>query len=65
METYSLMRQFADSWMLLALFLVFVGVILFTFRPGSTRAQRDAAESIFRHEKRPAQTAGAAQEEAR
>lgn len=40
---YETMRQFADSWGLLALFLFFVGVILFTFRPGSRKSADDAA----------------------
>ena len=55
METYSFLRGLADSWALLVLVLFFVGVILFVFRPGSRRKHKDAAESIFRNEKRPAQ----------
>ena len=54
MDLYSITRQFADSWALLGLFVIFIGVILFVFRPGSRKAQKDAAESIFRHENRPA-----------
>ncbi|MFN4131047.1 MAG: CcoQ/FixQ family Cbb3-type cytochrome c oxidase assembly chaperone [Paracoccaceae bacterium] len=54
METYSFLRALADSWALLVLVLVFVGVILFVFRPGARRVQKDAAESIFRNENRPA-----------
>ncbi|MDO5647559.1 cbb3-type cytochrome c oxidase subunit 3 [Paracoccus sp. (in: a-proteobacteria)] len=54
METYSLLRAFADSWALLALTLFFVGVVAFVFRPGARRAQQDAANSIFRNETRPA-----------
>lgn len=54
MERYSFLRELADSWALLALVLFFVGAILFVFRPGARRLQRDAAESIFRHETRPA-----------
>ncbi len=54
MAIYSLMREFADSWALLALFVIFLGVILFVFRPGSRAAQDDAANSIFRNETRPA-----------
>ncbi|MFD0981778.1 MULTISPECIES: cbb3-type cytochrome c oxidase subunit 3 [Tropicimonas] len=54
MDTYSLMREFADSWMLLFLVLVFLGVILWVFRPGSAKAQRDSANIIFRHEDAPA-----------
>ncbi len=54
MDLYSLMREFADSWALLALTLIFLGVVLFVFRPGAARLQRDAAESIFRNEDMPA-----------
>ncbi|MDO5643892.1 MAG: cbb3-type cytochrome c oxidase subunit 3 [Paracoccus sp. (in: a-proteobacteria)] len=54
MDIYTWMRQFADSWALLALFLIFIGVILFVFRPGARAAQDDAARSIFRNETRPA-----------
>ena len=54
MDRYSFLRQLADSWVLLVLFLVFLGVVLFVWRPGSRRLHRDAAESIFRNEKRPA-----------
>lgn len=54
MEIYSFLRELADSWVLLALTLFFLGVVLFVFRPGSRKVQRDAAESIFRHETRPA-----------
>ena len=54
MDTYSFLRQLADSWVLVALTLLFIGVVLFVFRPGARRAQQDAAESIFRNETKPA-----------
>lgn len=54
METYTLLRLFADSWVLLALTLFFVGVVFFAWRPGSRAVHQDAAESIFRNEQRPA-----------
>ena len=54
MEPYSFLRQLADSWALLLLTLFFVGVILFVFRPSGRASQKQAAESIFRHETRPA-----------
>ena len=54
METYSLLRQFADSWMLLVLFVFFVGVILWAFRPGSNKTHRDTASIPFRNEDKPA-----------
>ena len=51
---YSLLREFADSWVLLALTLFFVGAIVWAFRPGSSRAYKDTANIPFRHEDRPA-----------
>lgn len=54
METYSLLRHLADSWGLLALFLVFLGVVLWAFRPGSRDVHDDIASSIFRDDRRPA-----------
>ena len=47
-DTYSLMREFADSWALLALFLFFVGAFFWVWRPGSRRLHDAAAQSIFR-----------------
>jgi cytochrome c oxidase cbb3-type subunit 4 len=44
----------ADSWALLALTLIFLGVILWAMRPGSNAVHRDIANSIFRNEKQPA-----------
>ncbi|MDR9428515.1 MAG: cbb3-type cytochrome c oxidase subunit 3 [Salibaculum sp.] len=58
METYSLLRQFADSWMLLALFIFFLGTWVWAFRPGSRRVHEDAANTIFRHEDAPAEDDG-------
>ena len=49
--SYDFMRQFADSWGLLYLFALFVGVILFTFRPGSKSKAKQTAESIFKEDK--------------
>lgn len=43
METYTAMRHFADSWGLLAMALFFVGVVLFTFRPGGKKSADEAA----------------------
>ena len=55
METYSLLRQFADSWMLLSLFAFFVGMGLWVFfRPNSTKTYEDVAHIPFRHEDKPA-----------
>jgi len=54
MEEYTFLRQLADSWMLLALFAFFVGVVLWVFRPGSKAVHRDTADIPFRHEDKPA-----------
>lgn len=54
METYSLLREFADSWVLLMLTAFFVGVVVWALRPGSAAAHRDTAEIPFRHETKPA-----------
>ena len=65
METYSLLREFADSWMLLFLTLVFTGVIFWAFRPGSRRTHDDIAASIFRNDEKPATDSADRAKEAR
>ena len=35
MTQYDVMRHLADSWALVVMFLFFVGVTVFAFRPGS------------------------------
>lgn len=54
MDTYSFLRQLADSWVLLALFVFFVGTWFWAFRPGSRKLHDDAADVVFRHEDGPA-----------
>ncbi len=54
MDTYSLLREFADSWFLLVLFLFFIGVVIWAFRPGSRAVHKDIANIPFRHEDKPA-----------
>jgi len=54
MELYTLLRQFADSWALLALFIIFIGIGFWAWRPGSRPTHDEAARSIFRDDKRPA-----------
>lgn len=50
MDTYSFLREVADSWVLLAMFSFFVGAIVWAFWP-SQQAERDAASMIpFRNE---------------
>jgi cytochrome c oxidase cbb3-type subunit 4 len=45
METYTILRAFADSWFLLAMFAFFLGACLFAFWP-SLKAHRDDAAGI-------------------
>jgi cytochrome c oxidase cbb3-type subunit 4 len=54
MDTYSLLRQIADSWVLLAMFIFFLGVIVWAFRPGSRAVHDDTASIPFRNEDHPA-----------
>jgi cytochrome c oxidase cbb3-type subunit IV len=51
---YTTLRHFADSWGLLFMFLMFVGLILWVWRPGSRKLHQDSAEIPFRNEDRPA-----------
>ena len=44
LELYTLLRQFADSWALLGMTLFFLGVVLFTLRPGAKALAQDAAQ---------------------
>ena len=62
METYSLLREFADSWVLLGLFLFFLGVFAWVFRPGARRVHEDIANSIFRNDKKPGPQSPASKE---
>ena len=42
MDTYSLLRQIADSWVLLAMFCFFVGAGIWAFLPSQKAAREDA-----------------------
>ncbi|WP_342070042.1 cbb3-type cytochrome c oxidase subunit 3 [Yoonia algicola] len=53
MDKYSLLREIADSWVLLAMFIFFLGVIVWAFRPGSRKVHQDTASIPFRNEDRP------------
>jgi cytochrome c oxidase cbb3-type subunit 4 len=43
MEKYTFLREFADSWGLLAMMLFFIGAIVILFRPGAKAMHDDAA----------------------
>jgi len=44
MEHYTFMRELADSWGLLAMFVFFAGAALFAFRPGSKAIYDEVAQ---------------------
>ncbi len=52
METYSFLRHFADSWLLLAMTVVFLGVCVWAFRPGS-RAVHEEVGQLDLPQRRP------------
>lgn len=50
METYSFLRQLADSWVLLAMVLFYLGVCVRVFLPSRKAPNADAAQIPFRNE---------------
>ena len=50
MDTYSLLRQIADSWVLLAMFIFFLSVVVWAFLPSQRQARSDAAQIPFRND---------------
>ena len=53
METYSFLRELADSWVLLAMFVFFLGVIFWAFRPGSSAVYKPVADIPLRDDEAP------------
>ena len=49
-STYETMRQFADSWGLFAMVVIFTVLVAWPFRPGGRQHSDDAANVIFRDE---------------
>ncbi len=49
-STYELLRQLADSWGLMAMVVVFLGLIAWPFRPGARKHSDEAATMIFKDE---------------
>ncbi len=58
MDTYSLLREIADSWVLLAMFIFFLGTIVWAFRPGSRSVHDETSQIPFRNEDRPGEAHG-------
>ncbi len=51
MDTYSILREFADSWALVAMMVFFAGIVAFVFRPGSREIHDDISQIPFRNDK--------------
>ena len=64
MEQYTFLRQLADSWGVVAMLLVVLGASAWTLRPGSRPLHDDAAKSIFRNDKSPAEVPNPTRKEA-
>jgi cytochrome c oxidase cbb3-type subunit 4 len=50
METYSFLRELADSWVLLGMFAFFIGAGIWAFLPSQASAREDASMIPFRNE---------------
>jgi len=50
METYTILREIADSWVLLVMAAFFIGVVVYTLRPGSKKVHDDIAQIPFRND---------------
>ncbi len=48
---YNTFRQFADSWGLLYLFIVFIAVIVYVYRPGSKKIADEVAKIPLEEDK--------------
>ncbi|MBC6441974.1 MAG: cbb3-type cytochrome c oxidase subunit 3 [Rhodobacteraceae bacterium] len=48
METYTFLREFADSWVLLALILFYIGTIAWAFRPGARATHEEISRIPLR-----------------
>ncbi len=47
---YNSLRHFADSWGLVAMFVFFIGAVIFVMRPGSKKQYDDAAQIPFKED---------------
>ena len=50
MNTYSFLRELADSWVLLAMMVFYIVACLWAFRPSARAANEEAANIPFRND---------------
>jgi len=50
MDTYSFLRELADSWVLLAMVLFYISACLWVFRPSARAANEEAASIPLRND---------------
>jgi len=50
METYTFLRELADSWVLVAMFAFLIGAYVWAFLPSQKHAREDASMIPFRNE---------------
>lgn len=50
MDTYSILREIADSWVLLGMFGFFISAAIWAFLPSQAGARKDAQMIPFRNE---------------
>lgn len=53
MDTYSFLRELADSWVLLGMTVFYIGAIVWAFRPGSRAVHDDIANIPLRNDTLP------------
>ncbi len=53
MIDYDSFRHFADSWGLLYMLVIFIGVVLFMFRPGAKHHAETAANIPLKDDSKP------------
>ena len=47
---YHILREIADSWVLLLMTLFFIGIVIWTFRPGSKELHNDISNIPLRND---------------
>jgi len=47
---YDFLREFADSWGMLAMLVIFLGIAVYAFRPGTKKLYEDISDIPFRNE---------------